>query len=89
MADQDSSPTRAPRGFAAMDRQRQREIASQGGKAAHRSGRAHQFTTQEARAAGAISHASRRAAQQNAGGSSVTQQDSEVEAVSQEETATS
>jgi hypothetical protein len=72
-----------------MDRQRQREIASQGGKAAHRSGRAHQFTTQEARAAGAISHASRRAAQQTAGGARATQQDSEVEAVNQEETATS
>ena len=53
---------RAPRGFAAMDRQRQREIASQGGKAAHRSGKAHQFTAEEARAAGAVSHASRRVA---------------------------
>jgi general stress protein YciG len=59
---------RAPRGFAAMDRQRQREIASQGGKAAHRSGKAHQFNAEEARAAGAVSHASRRmanAARQN------------------------
>lgn len=89
MADQDSPPSRAPRGFAAMDRQRQREIASQGGKAAHRSGRAHQFTTQEARAAGAISHASRRAAQQNAGGGDSAQQDAETEAVKQEEAATS
>lgn len=89
MADQDSTPSRAPRGFAAMDRQRQREIASQGGKAAHRSGRAHQFTTQEARAAGAISHASRRAAQQDASAGSSTQADADTETVKQEETATS
>ncbi|EYB67284.1 hypothetical protein DEIPH_ctg045orf0014 [Deinococcus phoenicis] len=40
------------RGFAAMDPVRQREIASQGGQAAHRSGNAHQFTSEEARAAG-------------------------------------
>ncbi|WP_420225426.1 KGG domain-containing protein [Pigmentiphaga litoralis] len=89
MADQDSPPARAPRGFAAMDRQRQREIASQGGKAAHRSGRAHQFTAQEARAARAISHASRRAAQQNASGERRAQPDSDVDAVKQEETAES
>ncbi len=64
MTDQHNPPApRAPRGFAAMDRQRQREIASQGGKAAHRSGRAHQFNAEEARAAGAVSHASRRMAQ--------------------------
>jgi general stress protein YciG len=35
-----------------MDLSRQREIASQGGKAAHAQGRAHQFTADEARAAG-------------------------------------
>lgn len=58
---QQPKPTKAPRGFAAMDSQRQREIASQGGKAAHRSGKAHQFSPEEARAAGAVSHASRRA----------------------------
>ncbi|GMA15584.1 KGG domain-containing protein [Deinococcus metallilatus] len=40
------------RGFAAMDPARQREIASQGGRAAHRSGNAHQFTSEEAREAG-------------------------------------
>lgn len=40
------------RGFASMDPQRQREIASQGGKAAHEKGTAHQFNPQEARAAG-------------------------------------
>ena len=40
------------RGFAAMDLTRQRQIASQGGKAAHLSGNAHEFTSEEARAAG-------------------------------------
>ena len=40
------------RGFASMDREQQREIASEGGKAAHRSGHAHEFTSQEAREAG-------------------------------------
>jgi uncharacterized protein len=40
------------RGFAAMDADRQREIASKGGKAAHEKGTAHRFTTDEARAAG-------------------------------------
>ncbi len=40
------------RGFASMDPARQRQIASQGGKAAHKSGNAHQFTSEEARAAG-------------------------------------
>jgi general stress protein YciG len=44
------------RGFAAMDSQRQREIASLGGRAAHASGHAHQFTTEEARAAGRKRH---------------------------------
>lgn len=40
------------RGFASMDSQRQREIASKGGKAAHQSGNAHEFTSEEAREAG-------------------------------------
>ncbi len=40
------------RGFAALDPARQREIASLGGKAAHASGRAHQFNAEEAREAG-------------------------------------
>lgn len=35
-----------------MDPDRQREIASKGGKAAHAKGRAHEFTPEEARAAG-------------------------------------
>jgi general stress protein YciG len=39
-------------GFAAMSRDKQREIARQGGQAAHRKGTAHEFTVEEARAAG-------------------------------------
>jgi uncharacterized protein len=45
------------RGFAAMDPQRQREIASLGGRAAHQSGHAHEVTSEEARAAGKKRHA--------------------------------
>lgn len=45
------------RGFAAMDPRRQREIASLGGRAAHLSGHAHEFTSDEARAAGKKRHA--------------------------------
>jgi uncharacterized protein len=40
------------RGFASMDEQKQREIASKGGKAAHQQGTAHEFTPEEARVAG-------------------------------------
>jgi general stress protein YciG len=40
------------RGFAGMDAAKQREIASKGGRAAHQKGTAHQFTPEEARAAG-------------------------------------
>src|SRR5437899_10589317 len=40
------------RGFASMDRSKQREIASKGGKAAHQKGTAHEWTSEEAREAG-------------------------------------
>jgi len=40
------------RGFASMDEHRQREIARKGGRAAHEKGKAHEFTADEARAAG-------------------------------------
>jgi general stress protein YciG len=43
---------KSERGFAAMDPARQRAIASEGGKAAHQSGNAHEFTSEEAREAG-------------------------------------
>jgi general stress protein YciG len=40
------------RGFASMDPEKQRDIASQGGKAAHEKGTAHEFSSEEAREAG-------------------------------------
>jgi general stress protein YciG len=40
------------RGFAAMDDEKQREIARKGGKAAHEKGTAHEFDSEEAREAG-------------------------------------
>jgi hypothetical protein len=43
---------KSKRGFAAMNEEKQREIASKGGKAAHASGNAHEFDSEEARAAG-------------------------------------
>lgn len=43
---------KSDRGFASMDKAKQREIASKGGKAAHEQGTAHQWTIEEARAAG-------------------------------------
>ncbi len=52
-----TTPRRSLRGFAAMDPQRQREIASLGGRAAHQSGHAHEFSSEEARAAGRKRHA--------------------------------
>src|SRR6476661_2129714 len=44
--------TRSNRGFASMDRDKQKEIASKGGKAAHAKGTAHEFDSSEAREAG-------------------------------------
>jgi len=43
---------KSKRGFASMDKDKQREIASKGGKAAHEKGTAHEFTPEEAREAG-------------------------------------
>lgn len=40
------------RGFASMDPDKQKEIASKGGRAAHLKGTAHEFTSEEARKAG-------------------------------------
>ncbi|WP_048441113.1 KGG domain-containing protein [Caenimonas sp. SL110] len=44
------------RGFAAMSPEKKKEIASMGGRAAHACGRAHQFTSEEGRAAGKKRH---------------------------------
>jgi general stress protein YciG len=49
------------RGFSSMDKQKQREIASKGGKAAHQKGTAHEFTSEEARVAGRKGGAASRA----------------------------
>src|SRR6476620_3249056 len=57
------------RGFASMDPQRQREIASEGGRAAHRAGTAHEFTSEEAREAGRQSHKNDPGQSGNQGGS--------------------
>lgn len=40
------------RGFASMSKERLREIASQGGKASHEQGTAHEWTPEEAQKAG-------------------------------------
>lgn len=65
-----------PRGFAAMDRKLVSEIARKGGKAAHTAGTAHEFTSEEARTAGAkggkATHAKRRAAKGVAPGGTVS-----------------
>jgi general stress protein YciG len=58
---------RKRRGFAAMDPKKVSEIASKGGKAAHRAGTAHEFTPDEAREAGRkggyATHAKRKASE--------------------------
>ena len=51
-AESGAAPRRSNRGFASMDRSKQREIASKGGRAAHQKGTAHEFDSSEARAAG-------------------------------------
>jgi general stress protein YciG len=45
-------PNTSKRGFASMNNEKQREIASRGGKAAHAKGTAHEWTRTEAMAAG-------------------------------------
>jgi len=56
----------AGRGFAGMDPERQRDIARQGGTAAHRVGHAHQWTPEQARAAALKGHANRKAREHQA-----------------------
>ncbi len=45
-------PEKKNQGFALMDQAKQRELASRGGKAAHQKGKAHHFSSDEAREAG-------------------------------------
>jgi general stress protein YciG len=48
-----SEPVRKQRrGFASMSAEKQREIASKGGRAAHQKGSAHEWSSDEARTAG-------------------------------------
>lgn len=62
-----NEPTqRSGRGFASMDAERQRAIASAGGRAAHRSGNAHEFNAEEAREAGRRGGLARSASRQAA-----------------------
>ena len=49
---QETQQPKKPRGFAAMDPEKQRLIASKGGRIAHQRGHAHEFTPEEAREAG-------------------------------------
>jgi general stress protein YciG len=49
---EEANVAKEDRGFASMDRAKQREIASKGGKAAHQKGTAHEWTSEEARDAG-------------------------------------
>src|SRR3954468_15239400 len=60
------------RGFASMDPQQQREIASEGGRAAHEKGTAHEFTSEEARRAGAMSHKNDQGSSQSSSSSSAS-----------------
>jgi uncharacterized protein len=52
MAQRDRKDGNGGRGFASMDGEVQRRIASEGGRAAHAKGTAHEFTPEEAREAG-------------------------------------
>ena len=49
---QASKGNSSKRGFASMDPEQQRQIAREGGKAAHKLGVAHEFNSEEARLAG-------------------------------------
>jgi general stress protein YciG len=51
-AEQSAPRKKQRRGFAAMSPEKQKEIASLGGKAAHAKGTAHEFSPEEAREAG-------------------------------------
>lgn len=64
------------RGFASMDEDKQREIASKGGKAAHEKGVAHEFSSEEAREAGRKGGQARQNNSGNSGGQS-SQDDSQ------------
>jgi uncharacterized protein len=75
------------RGFASMDRTKQRDIASKGGKAAHQKGTAHEWTSEEAREAGRKGGmASHRRKQQQSGDASEASSSSSESAPGGDET---
>jgi uncharacterized protein len=65
--DNNNTNSNSGRGFAGMDEDKQREIASKGGKAAHESGNAHEFDSEEAREAGRKGGSARGGNQGNSG----------------------
>lgn len=67
------------RGFASMDRNKQREIASKGGKAAHQKGTAHEWTSEEAREAGRKGGMASHRRKQQGSGEEVSGSGSELE----------
>ncbi len=67
-----------------MDRNKQREIASKGGKAAHQKGTAHEWTSEEAREAGRKGGmASHRRKQQGGAGENMSERSDETMAGSE------
>lgn len=54
MDEQRKAEGRSRMGFASMDKDKQREIASKGGKAAHATGAAHEFDSEEGRVVGKL-----------------------------------
>jgi general stress protein YciG len=77
---EEATVAKEDRGFASMDRSKQREIASKGGKAAHQKGTAHEWTSEEAREAGRkggmASHRRKQQQQQGEGGGSQNEESS-------------
>ena len=80
------------RGFASMSPEKQREIASKGGRAAHEKGTAHEWTADEARSAGRrggqVSRGGRGRLIPSSGASPASSQNTEASANSERFTAT-
>lgn len=60
MTDTDDTTEKPARGFAAMTPEKRREISQRGGRAVQASGKAHKWTSDEARAAGSMGGRARR-----------------------------
>ena len=67
---QKNKNSNSKQGFASMDPEQQREIASKGGQAAHQSGNAHEWDSEEAKEAGRLGG-------QNSRGNSIQENDEE------------